>query len=110
RARPRLPAARVSGARGGRCPLRHRLRCRRQDAWALLMRPSETTGRSDPNESTTQLRGLDQSVVAVAAPVDDVDAVGLGVAEDEEVVADELELQNRLFGAHRSHGELLRLD
>src|SRR5947207_2627314 len=58
----------------------------------------------------TLRRGLDQAVAAVAAAVDDVDLPRLIVAEDEEVVSDQLELQHRLLGAHRLDGELLRLD
>src|SRR5207247_9305255 len=55
-------------------------------------------------------RRLDEAVVAVATPVDDVHFAGLGVLEDEEVVPDELELEHRLLRAHRLHRELLRLD
>src|SRR4051812_48427032 len=53
---------------------------------------------------------LDQAVAAVAPAVDDVYVSGLVATEDEEVVADELELQRRLLGAHRLDRELLRLD
>src|SRR2546428_9253045 len=53
---------------------------------------------------------LDQPIAAVAAAVEDVDLSGLVATEDEEVVADELELQRSLFRAHRLHGELLRPD
>ena len=44
------------------------------------------------------------------AAVDDVHVARFGVAEDEEVVADELELEHGLLGAHRLDRELLRLD
>src|SRR2546426_175076 len=53
--------------------------------------------------------GLDQAVVALAAPVDDVHLARIRVPEDEEVVADQLELEHGLLGAHRLHRELLRL-
>src|SRR2546423_10249380 len=53
---------------------------------------------------------LDEAVAAVTAPVDDVDLARLGVLEDEEVVADQLELEHGLLRAHGLHGELLRLD
>src|SRR5262249_60065345 len=41
---------------------------------------------------------LDQAVAALTATVDDVDLVRVGVAEDEEVVPDQLELGNGLLG------------
>src|SRR5436190_14465741 len=53
---------------------------------------------------------LDQSVAAVAPPVDHVDLIRLVVAKHEEVVADKLQLQCGFFSAHRLHRELLRLD
>src|SRR5439155_2639030 len=53
---------------------------------------------------------LDEAVVAVTAPIDDVDLARLGVLEDEEVVADQLELEHGLLRTHRLDGELLRLD
>src|SRR2546429_1849867 len=53
---------------------------------------------------------LDEAVAAVTAPVDDVDLARLGVLEDEEVVADQLELEHGLVRTHRLDGELLRLD
>src|SRR2546429_5951778 len=53
---------------------------------------------------------LDEAVAAVTAPVDDVALARLGVLEDEEVVADQLELEHGLVRTHRLDGELLRLD
>jgi hypothetical protein len=50
------------------------------------------------------------TVLAVTAAVDDVHLARLGVPEDEEVVADQLELKNGLFGVHLAHPEVLRLD
>src|SRR4029453_15890156 len=67
------------------------------------------TGRHD-RVTTPPLRGLDQPVIPVAPPVDDVDGLSLGVTEDEEVVADELELEHGFLGRHRRDGELVRLD
>ena len=52
---------------------------------------------------------LDQAEPAAAAAVDDVDLVRVLVPEDEEVVADELQLDHGLLRAHRLHRELLRL-
>src|SRR6266576_2508806 len=52
-------------------------------------------GRSRLKKPKRPLVGLDQPVIPVAPPVHDVDDLGLGVAEDEEVVADELELDAR---------------
>src|ERR671925_818099 len=67
-------------------------------------------GRSRLKKPMRRLLRLDEAVRAVAAPVDDVDVVGIRVAEDEEVVPDELELEHRLLGRHRLDRELLRLD
>src|SRR2546423_7848318 len=53
---------------------------------------------------------LDEAVAAVTAAIDDIDLARLGVLEDEEVVADQLELEHGLLRAHRLDGELLRLD
>ena len=52
---------------------------------------------------------LDQAVVAVVSAVEDVDLARFEVAEDEEVVADQLELEDRLLGRHRVERELLLL-
>src|SRR5207247_9709286 len=56
------------------------------------------------------LRRLRQRGIAVAPQVDDVDGLRLGVAEDEEVVSDELELEHGFLRRHRRNRELLRLD
>src|SRR6478672_7565406 len=53
---------------------------------------------------------LDQPVATLAAAVDDVHLVRIGVAENKEVMADELQLEHRLFGIHRLDRELLRPD
>src|SRR4029079_18991255 len=66
--------------------------------------------RLTPREEPHSLARLDQPVAAVATPVDDVDLAGVLVAEDEEVVAHQLELEDRLLRAHRMHRELLHLD
>src|SRR5262245_15111855 len=66
-------------------------------------------GRSRRKKPTNGSAGLDQPVVPVPPPVDDVDDLRLGVAEDEEVVAHELELEHGLLGGHRRDGELLGL-
>src|SRR3954454_2398276 len=55
-------------------------------------------------------RWLDQPVVAVPPLVDDVHLIGFGVHEDEEIMADQLQLEQRLLVAHRLHVELFRLD
>ena len=53
---------------------------------------------------------LDEPIVAVAPPVDDVGVVGLGISEQEEIVPHKLELQRGLFHRHRLERELLALD
>src|SRR5262245_11235792 len=78
-------------------PPRHR--------WSVALARPEPAGLVE----RLQLR-LDDAVVAVAAPVADVDVARVGVLEDEEVMADELQLQDSLLGTHRLHVELLRLD
>src|SRR5262249_42146185 len=74
-------------------------------------------GPSSPSASSRSCSGafrnspkllrLDQPVVPVAAPVEDVDLARVRVAEDEEVVADQLQLEGSLLGRHRLDRELL---
>src|SRR5262249_31943144 len=59
---------------------------------------------------STWLGGLDPAVSPVAAGVDDVGLAGPGVAKDEEVVPDQLQLHDRLLRPERVEHELLRLD
>src|SRR5436190_5136498 len=76
------------------------------------VRPPSSASRSWSGllrRKSPKLRRFDQAVPAVVAAVHDVDLVRLLVAEDEEVVADELELVDRLLRAHRVQRELLRL-
>src|SRR2546423_14867115 len=56
---------------------------------------------------STSSRWLDQAVVAVLAAVEDVDLVVVGVEEDEEVVAEQFELVDRLGARHRLEREAL---
>src|SRR5438552_3296896 len=62
------------------------------------------------NRISRVLLRLDQAVAALAAAVDDVDLVRVGVAEHEEVVADQFELEHGFLGVHRLDCKLLRLD
>src|SRR5690606_32287876 len=54
--------------------------------------------------------GFDQPVTLVPAAVDHVDVPGLGVGEDEEVVAQHLHLHNGLVDGHGPHDEPLGPD
>src|SRR2546423_5543915 len=56
---------------------------------------------------STSSRRLDQAVVAVLAAIEDVDLVVVGVEEDEEVVAEQFELVDRLGARHRLEREAL---
>ena len=56
-----------------------------------------------------QPRRLDEAEPAVAAAVDHRRATGLGVREQEEVVAEQLHLERGLLDVHRLHAELLGL-
>jgi hypothetical protein len=54
--------------------------------------------------------GLDQAVVAIVAAVQDRDPLGLGVDEDEELVAELLHRGDGILLEHRLDGEALDLD
>ena len=60
-------------------------------------------GRSRRRKPKPNSAGLDQPVIPVAPAVHDVDDLGLRVAEDEEVVPDELELEDGFLGGQRAH-------
>src|SRR5438045_73250 len=78
----------------------------RSPSWAVNSRSSP----SATQEAHALGLRLGQAVPAAASPVDHVHLVRLLVAEDEEVVPDQLELEDRFLGVHRLHAELLRLD
>src|SRR6185312_5379824 len=68
-------------------------------------------GLAPPEEPhLASLLRLDQAVATMTAPVDDVDLVRIGVAKDEEVVPDQLELEHGFLGVHGLDCKLLRLD
>src|SRR5690606_23015394 len=50
---------------------------------------------------------LDQAILAVFALIDDTDAVVIGIAENIEVVAQQIHLQRSLFRRHRFERETL---
>ncbi len=71
-------------------------------AWARLR---AAAGRVRPGDDR-----LDEPEVAVAAAVEEVQALVLGVDEDEERVVERLHLGDRVLLEHRLQGESLRLD
>src|SRR5207302_1224697 len=62
---------------------------------------------SPPPITNLSVFRLDQSVAAIGAPIDDVDFEGLGVAEHEERVPEQLHLHGGLVGRRRLHLEAL---
>src|SRR5512132_1349347 len=85
---------------------------------ASMSRPPSRASRSCAGSSSRRQNAhcqaldlrLDETVRAVPPAVDDVDVQRLGVLEDEEVVAQQLQLEHGLLRAHRLDWKALRLD
>ena len=63
-----------------------------------------------PRKDQSLSFGLDNAVVAVLPRIKNVDLVRFRVSENEEVVAEQLDLEHRFLNGHRLHDEALDAD
>src|SRR5882724_3984148 len=92
----------------GGCGAVHRSNRPRADPsleWGKRAPPAHPASRPSPGSAL----GLDEPVVAVAAPVADAHRAGVGVGEDVEAVLQHLQVQDRVLGGHGLHLEALGL-
>src|SRR5437773_7562743 len=89
---------------------------RRNSAWSSAISTRMGSPSITPLSSATPLlwllrsRAVDQAHVAVVAAVHDRRALGVGIGEEVEVVAEQVHLEGRLLGGHGLDGEVLGLD